>query len=122
MLTRRSHAAELHRLNRSQVEHFGQPVTRPDGQVVSGVFARRPAPVAPWPEIGAALKLSQQPNPEVHLLSADAAGLAKNQRLVISGERFLIVDVDPPAEGWVRITLLPDPASAPRPEAGSRWQ
>jgi hypothetical protein len=131
-LTRRHHATELARLNQAQSDHFGTVVTRPDGQVVSGVFARRPAPESPWPEIGAALKLSRQTNPEVHLLTADAVGLVPNAALTIavertpSGgtvtERFLIVEVEAAAEGWVRVTLLPDPAGAPRPAAGSRWQ
>ncbi len=39
-----------------------------------------------------------------------------------TAERFLVVDVDPPADGMARVALLVDPTDAPRPDPTNRWQ
>jgi hypothetical protein len=114
------------RANAAQLRTFGSPVALPGGREVVGVFVRTPTPKTPWPEIGAALSLRHTPNPEVHLLTADAAGLMRNASITITTdgatEDFLVVDTDPPADGMVRVALLAAPATATRPDPANRWQ
>lgn len=115
------------RANAAQLRTFGVPVALPSGRAVVGIFTRAPQPKTPWPEIGATLNLRHTPNPELHLLSADADGLTRNAQITITtstgtNERFLVVDVDPPADGMTRVALLIDPTDAPRPDPASRWQ
>ena len=114
------------RANAAQLRAFGVPVALPGGRDVVGVFVRAPQPKTPWPEIGATLNLRHTPNPEVHLLTPDAAGLIRNTSITITerdtAERFLVVDVDPPADGMTRVALLPDPTDAARPDPTNRWQ
>ena len=45
-------------------EGFGEPVTLPDARVVNGIFDLRGSdPISLWPDAGASMKLSDQPNP-----------------------------------------------------------
>jgi hypothetical protein len=122
MLPRRNHAADLARLHTEQFGYYGRPVILPDGREVVGLFALRPTPQAPWPEIGAALRINHVPNPELRLPKADAEGLGKNQALVVDGARYIVVDLDPPDEGLVRVVLLAEPAGTTRPDPAARWQ
>lgn len=114
------------RANAAQLRAFGVPVALPGGREVVGIFVRTPQPRTPWPEIGATLNLRHTPNPEVHLLAADTTGLSRNTSIVITerdtAERFLVVDIDPPADGMARVALLVDPTDAPRPDPANRWQ
>jgi hypothetical protein len=122
MLPRRSRAADLNRLNSELLSYFGVSVVLPDGREVVGVFARLAPPPNPWPETGAVLDITRARNPEVSLPTADAAGLTKNAALLIDGERFLVVELDPPSEGQVRIPLIPEPVGTARPAPVNRWQ
>lgn len=123
-----SHLDDLtDRVNAAQLRTFGVPVALPGGRDVVGIFVRTPQPKTPWPEIGATLNLRHTPNPEVHLLAADTVGLSRNTPVVITtkrdtDERFLVVDIDPPADGMARVALLVDPTDAPRPAPTNRWQ
>lgn len=100
---------------------FGEPVIRPDTTEVSGIFdPRGDLPGAAWPEIGAALRLSQQGNPVVYLAEAAAAGLAENDRLTIRGADYVITRLDPDGSGLVRLELMPAERSGALPT--DRWQ
>lgn len=100
---------------------FGEPVTLPDTTEVLGIFdPRGDLPPAAWPEIGAALRLSQQLNPTVQLTEAVAAGLGENDRLTIRGTDYLITRLDPDGSGLVRLELMPAERSGALPT--DRWQ
>ncbi|WP_296810718.1 hypothetical protein [Thiocapsa sp.] len=122
MILRRSRSADVARLNTELLGYFGVSVVLPDGSDVRGVFAHMKTPANPWPETGAALDITKARNPEISLSTTDASGLTKNTPLLIDGERYLVVDLDPPSDGMTRVTLMHAPIAAPRPPTGSRWQ
>lgn len=100
---------------------FGEPVTLPDASIVSGIFDPRGTPPgAAWPEIGAALRLSQQLNPTVQLTEAAAAGLGERDSLFIRGTEYCITRLDPDGVGLVRLELMPAARSGALPT--DRWQ
>lgn len=100
---------------------FGESVTKPDMTEVTGIFDPRGAhPAAAWPEIGGALRLSQQVNPTVQLAEAAAAGLGERDSLIIRGTEYLITRLDPDGSGLVRLELMPAERSGALPT--DRWQ
>jgi len=103
------------------LREFGDPVTLPDGAVVTGVFERYGQGISPpWSEAGLAVPLSAQLSPSVELRDADAARLAINSRLVIDGTGYLVTaPPKPDGTGLTRVELMPDTAES-NPLA--RWQ
>jgi len=102
---------------------FGETVTRPDGVAVTGMLVQRPAPKT-WNTAGTA-QPPQETNPELYLLPAAAAGIAKNHVLEIGAHRYVVAtppDASPRHDGMIRLELAALPLDAPRPPAGSRWQ
>lgn len=100
---------------------FGEPVTLHDASEVSGIFnIRGDQPDAAWPELGAALRLSQQGNPTVYLTETSAANLAENDSLSIRGADYIITRLDPDGSGLVLIDLMPAERSGAM--TTDRWQ
>ena len=99
---------------------FGEPVTLPDGSVVTGVFdPTGTAIAAPWSEIGLPARLAQQPNPTVHLQDATAAALTTESLLTIGATLYRVAA--PPApdgSGLTRVDLMPERVGDP----DARWQ
>lgn len=87
---------------------FGEPVTLPDGAVVLGVFnpQGRPQPDADWESgIGVAAVLARRTNPDVALLDASAAGLVRQDLLLIRGAGYRVVALEPDGAGLTRVEL-----------------
>ena len=61
---------------------FGEPVTMTGGSIISGIFDL-PDPNAN--EIGRRLRLSDQDNPSLQILEADAAAIVEGSRLMVRG-------------------------------------
>lgn len=100
---------------------FGEPVILPDTLVVSGIFdPRGDRPEAAWPEIGAALRMSQQGNPVLQLIESDAAVLNERDNLFIRDAEYVITRIDPDGSGMVRIELMPAERSGAL--MTDRWQ
>lgn len=108
------------RIALAHLASFGTPVILPDGALVQGIFD----PVgelrgAPWSEVGLAVRLSQQPNPTVHLLDATAATLTTESALTIEGAIYRVTaPPTPDGSGLTRVELMPERPSDPF----ARWQ
>ena len=61
---------------------FGESVVLPGGAIISGIFDL-PDPNAN--EIGRRLRLSDQDNPSLQILEADASAIAEGSRLAVRG-------------------------------------
>lgn len=100
---------------------FGEPVIFPNTSEISGIFnIRGDQPNAAWPEIGAALRLSQLGNPTVQLTETAAASLSENDTLSIRGADYIITRIDPDGSGLVLIDLMPAERSGAM--TTDRWQ
>lgn len=100
---------------------FGEPVTMPDASEVSGIFdVRGDIPGSAWPEIGAALRMSQEGNPVLQLTDSDAASLSEDDRLTIRGNEYIVTRIDADGSGFVRIELMPSDRSGSLHT--DRWQ
>lgn len=100
---------------------FGEPVTLPDATQVSGIFdPRGDSPDAAWPEIGAALRMSQQGNPVLQLIESAASGLSENDRIGVRDAEYIITRIDLDGAGMARIELMPADRSGAF--QSDRWQ
>ena len=76
-----------------------------------------------WSQVGLTARVDRQGSPVLHLLEADAAGLAVREPVSVRGENYLVSS--PPERlqnGLVRIELMPDNADAQSPGEGERWR
>jgi hypothetical protein len=111
-LTRQARAAA------AQVRLHGEPVILPAGAAV-GVFERYdPRIQADQSEIGRALRPSQQPNPVLRLIDADAAGIAEGAAVTARGAQWRVTRLDVDGFGVTTLSLAP----AKPTDAGDDWR
>lgn len=102
---------------------FGEPVTLPSGDVVTGVFELFDPRVQDpsGSGVGRSMRISQQHNPMLMLLDADASGLAEGDDVGVRGSQWRITRIDPDGNGITELSLMP----APQVDAGDtfrRWR
>lgn len=103
------------------LREYGELIIKPDSTSVYAIFTRKPSPSAQWPEMGAGLKLTQQPNYMLYMQPSDSTGLGENAVVIIRGTPYLITDSAFTSVGFVSFALRPAPAT-PLPDPASRWQ
>lgn len=100
---------------------FGETVILPDTSEVTGIFnSRGDNPDSAWPEIGAALRLSQEGNPTLKLTELNAAGISENDRITVRSAAYIVTRIDPDGSGLVRLDLMPADRTGALPT--ERWQ
>lgn len=116
-------AAAVDRANAAFLSVFGEAVLLPGAVTAVGVFLPRGAPTsASFSELGLAVRLSEQNNPVLFLLEADASELSERDALTLRGTVYLIASLDPPEDGLVRIELMEQRTDVQSPPQGARWR
>lgn len=93
----------------AQIARFGEPMVLADGLSVSVLFDLRAPPAgaqfADGP--GALFRVQGQENPSVQLVDVDADGIAKNDRVTVRSDAYIVVDILADGDGMTRIALMP---------------
>lgn len=93
---------------------FGEAVLRPGADPLYGVFdpiGEAAGGGGLGSPVGRAMTLAAQPNPVLYVTAADAAGLAKGDRLSLRGRDYIVASKDPDGGDMVEIRLMPAGAS-----------
>lgn len=97
------------------IEHLGEPVILPGGEVVQGVFSY-PAETTEISrgqrDIRASVSMPAR-DPMLSLRETDAVTLARGAAVTVRGRQFDVTDRFPTGNGLVRLTLTETQASEP---------
>jgi hypothetical protein len=86
---------------------FGQAVVLPSGQSTVGVFERF-SPRAAEDGVGLTMRIDQQPNPTLRLVSDDASGLATGDKVTVDGSDWTVTrSPEPDGFGMTTVYLMP---------------